>query len=132
MIAASIYDKHSIGPCTRPIYTSYSLTMTNMIQVCSQFHWVGVCIIDTRPDETNACLIDILPLTHRPQTSNPQLQPPNTNLEPRNQGSARRSSTTNPHPGVELRANVGSTFGECYLIQVAFSLVSTIVRCHLP
>ena len=35
-------------------------------------------------------------------------------------------------PGVELRASIRSTFGECYLFQVVFQGVSTFGRCHLP
>ena len=37
LIAASIYDKHSVGPSIRPIYTRCYSTMTNMIQVCRNF-----------------------------------------------------------------------------------------------
>ena len=51
VIAASIYDKPSIGPSTRPIYTICCFTLTSMIQVCSNFHRTRVFIMNTRPDE---------------------------------------------------------------------------------
>ena len=38
LIAASIYDNYSVGPSIRPICTRYCFTMTNLIQVCSNFH----------------------------------------------------------------------------------------------
>jgi hypothetical protein len=28
-----------------------------MIQMRSKFHWAGVCIINTRPDEINRCFL---------------------------------------------------------------------------
>ena len=37
LIAASIHDKYSVGPSIRPICTRSCFTMTNMIQVCSNF-----------------------------------------------------------------------------------------------
>ena len=40
--------------------------------------------------------------------------------------------TVTPPPVVELRANVESTFRECFLIQVAFYGISNFGRCHLP
>ena len=36
-IALSIYDKNSVGPSIRPICTRCCFTMTDMIQVCSNF-----------------------------------------------------------------------------------------------
>ena len=42
LIAASIYDKYSVGPSIRPICTRCCFTITNMIQVCSNFHWSRV------------------------------------------------------------------------------------------
>ena len=50
-IAASNYDKHSVGPSFRPICDRYCSTMTNMMQVCSNFHQARVFITITRPDE---------------------------------------------------------------------------------
>ena len=38
LIAASSYDKCSVGPSIRPICTRCCFTMTNMIQVCGNFH----------------------------------------------------------------------------------------------
>ena len=38
LIAASIYDEYSIGPSTLLICTRHCFTMTNMIQVCGNFH----------------------------------------------------------------------------------------------
>ena len=43
-----------------------------------------------------------------------------------------QSIATENRPGVELRANIQSTLRDCYLIQEAFSRVSTFGRCHLP
>ena len=37
LIAASVYDKYSVGPSIRPVCTKCCFTMTNMIQVCSNF-----------------------------------------------------------------------------------------------
>ena len=51
LIAASIYDEYSTGPSIRPICTRCCLTMTNVIQVCSNFHSARVFIANTRPDE---------------------------------------------------------------------------------
>jgi len=51
LIAASIYHKYSVGPSIRPICTRFCFTMTNMIQVCSNFRCDRVFIINTRPDE---------------------------------------------------------------------------------
>ena len=48
---ASIYDKYSVGPSSRPICTKCCFTMTNIIQVCSNFHRTRVSIINTLPDE---------------------------------------------------------------------------------
>ena len=38
LIAASIYDKYSVGPSIRRICTRSYFTMTKRIQVCSNFH----------------------------------------------------------------------------------------------
>ena len=38
LIAESIYDCHSVGPSIRPFCTRCYFTMTDMIQVCSNFH----------------------------------------------------------------------------------------------
>ena len=51
LIPASIYDECSIGPSIRPFFTSCCFTMTNMIQVCSNFLWARVLITNARPDE---------------------------------------------------------------------------------
>ena len=50
LIAASVYDQYSIGPSLRPICTRWYLTMNNMIQVCSNSHWVRVFTINTSAD----------------------------------------------------------------------------------
>jgi hypothetical protein len=44
LIPASIYDKYSVCPSVRPICTRCCLTMTNKIQVCSNFQndYVGI------------------------------------------------------------------------------------------
>ena len=51
LIAASIYDKYSVGPSILPIGTRCCFTMTNLIQMCSNFHRDRVSIMDTRPDD---------------------------------------------------------------------------------
>ena len=51
LIAASIYDKYSIGPSTRPMGTRCCFKMTSLIQMCSNLHWARVFIVHTRPDE---------------------------------------------------------------------------------
>jgi len=51
LLAASIYDKCSVGPSVRPIWTRYCFTMTNMIKVCSNCRCARVFIINTRPDK---------------------------------------------------------------------------------
>ena len=38
LIAASMYSKYSAGPSIRPICTRNCFTMTNMLEVCSNFH----------------------------------------------------------------------------------------------
>ena len=38
LIPASIYGKYSVGPSIRPICTRCCFIITNMIQVCSNFH----------------------------------------------------------------------------------------------
>ena len=48
LIAASMYNKYSVGPSIRQICTRCSFTMTNMIQSCSNFHRARVFIINTR------------------------------------------------------------------------------------
>ena len=50
-IAGSARDRYSAGPSIRPIFTRRCFIMTNMIQVCSNFHSARVFIIDTGPDE---------------------------------------------------------------------------------
>ena len=55
LIAASTCDKHSVGPLIRPICTRFCVAMTNMIQVCSNFYWARVLIINAR---------EILALSH--------------------------------------------------------------------
>ena len=51
LTAVSIYDKYSIGPSMRSMCTRCCFTMTNMMQVWSNFRWARVFIINTRPDE---------------------------------------------------------------------------------
>ena len=51
LIAASIHDEYSVGPSIRRICTRCWFTMTSMIQVCSEFHWARVFIINTCPVE---------------------------------------------------------------------------------
>ena len=51
LISVTNYDEYSAGPSIRPICTRNCLTMNNMIQVCSNLHWPGVCIINTCPAE---------------------------------------------------------------------------------
>ena len=48
LIAASIYDEHSVGPSFRPMCTRCCFTVTRTIQVCSKFYWARVFIINTR------------------------------------------------------------------------------------
>jgi len=50
-ISASVHDNYSIGPSFAPVCTRCCLSMTNIIQVCSYFHWARVFIICTRPVE---------------------------------------------------------------------------------
>ena len=50
-IAASIYNKYSVGPSIRPICTRCCFTMTDVIQVSSNFHSALLFFINTRPDE---------------------------------------------------------------------------------
>ena len=50
LIAGSIYDKHSAGASIRQISNTRCFTITNMIQVCSNFRLARVFIINTRPD----------------------------------------------------------------------------------
>ena len=49
--AASIHAKYSVGPLIRPICTRCCLTMSCMIQVCSNFHRSRVLTTNARPDE---------------------------------------------------------------------------------
>jgi hypothetical protein len=51
LITASSYDKYSVGPSIRPICTRCCFKMTDMIQVCSDFHQARAFITHTRPDE---------------------------------------------------------------------------------
>ena len=51
LIRTSIYDELSIGPSIQNVCTWCCFTMTNMIQVCGNFHWARVVIINTRSDE---------------------------------------------------------------------------------
>ena len=51
LIAAIIYDIYSVGPSMQPICTRRCFTISNMIQVCSNFHWTRVFILHTRLDE---------------------------------------------------------------------------------
>ena len=51
LIAASVYDKHSVGPSIRAICTKCYFTTTNVIQECSNFRRARVFIINTRPDK---------------------------------------------------------------------------------
>ena len=48
LIAASTYDKYSVDLSIRPICTRCCLTMTDMIQVCSNFHCARVFIAKIR------------------------------------------------------------------------------------
>ena len=50
-IAASIYDEYSVGLSICPTFTRLCLTMTSMIQVCSNLNRARVFITNTRPDE---------------------------------------------------------------------------------
>ena len=52
LVAVSFYDKHSVGPSTRPICTTCFFEMTNMIQVCRNLHRAGVFIVNARPHQT--------------------------------------------------------------------------------
>ena len=47
-IVASIYEKYLVGPS---ISTRCCFKMTNIIQVCGDFHGAWVSIINTRPVE---------------------------------------------------------------------------------
>ena len=51
LTAANICDEHSVGPSIRPLCTKCCFTMTNTIQVCSNFDRAGVFIINIHPDE---------------------------------------------------------------------------------
>ena len=51
LIAAIIHDQYSVGPSIRPICTRSCFKMTNMIQVCSNFHGSRVFDINNRRDE---------------------------------------------------------------------------------
>ena len=51
LIAGSIYDEYSVGPSIQPVCTTYCFTMTNMIQVCSNFHEARVFVLNSRRDE---------------------------------------------------------------------------------
>ena len=55
LIPVGIYDKYSVGPSIQPICTRWCFSMTNMIQVCGNFLWALVLIINTRSDEILHC-----------------------------------------------------------------------------
>ena len=65
LIVSSIYDKYSIGPSIRLVCTRCCFNVTNMIQVCSNFHRDPAYIIDTLPDEI-ALIMPFSILTHDP------------------------------------------------------------------
>jgi len=50
-IAASIYDKYSVGISFEPICSRCCFTVTHMIQVCSDFQQAQASIIHARPDQ---------------------------------------------------------------------------------
>jgi len=51
LTAASIHDRLSVGPSIQPICTRCCFTMTNMVQMCSNFHRVRVFVTNTSPDD---------------------------------------------------------------------------------
>ena len=51
LIAVRIYDKYWVFPSVRRIGTRCCFTMTNMIQVWSNFYWARVFTINSRRDE---------------------------------------------------------------------------------
>ena len=46
LIAASIYDKYSVGLSFQAICTRWCFAMTNMIQVCSDFYRTRIFVAD--------------------------------------------------------------------------------------
>ena len=54
LIPVSICDTYSVSASIRPICTRCCFTMTDTIQVCSNFHRDRVFITNTRPDATFA------------------------------------------------------------------------------
>ena len=51
VLAASVYDKYSVGPSILPICTRYFSTMINAIQVCGYLHSARAWVINTHRDE---------------------------------------------------------------------------------
>jgi len=51
LIAASVNENYQVGPSIRPICIRCYFTMTNTIQVCSNFYEARVFITNTRPEE---------------------------------------------------------------------------------
>jgi hypothetical protein len=51
LIAASVHDEYSVRPIIRTVCTRYCLTMTDVIQKCTNFHEGRVLVINSRPDE---------------------------------------------------------------------------------
>ena len=51
LIRTSIHGKLSIGPSIQNVCTWCCFTTTNMIQVCGNFYWARVVIINTHADE---------------------------------------------------------------------------------
>ena len=49
------FNRGSVSPSIRPISTRCCLTMTYVIQVCSNFRWARVFIINTRRNEIGRC-----------------------------------------------------------------------------
>ena len=57
LIPASIYQKYSVGRSIRPICTRRCFTMTNTVQVCSNFRSAQVFVANDRLDEI--CLASV-------------------------------------------------------------------------
>ena len=51
LIAVIVHDKYPVGPSVRSICARCCFTMTNVIQVCTCFHWARGFIIDTPLDK---------------------------------------------------------------------------------
>ena len=45
LIATSMYNKYLVGPSIRPICCRCCFIMTNMIKLCSNFHWFNLAFI---------------------------------------------------------------------------------------